>query len=202
MKLYDDAMAPSPRRVRMFAAEKGLAIPRVGVDIAGGGNRAAAFLEVNPLGEVPVLELDDGTRLTESLAICRYLEALQPEPNLLGRDALEAAHIESMVLRIMFRAYVPTTQAFRHTHRFWAGRIRQVPEYGELAREEALAEWARIDALLGESEYVAGSRYTLADIVAFTTLDFGKPSGIRMLPEQVNLARWREAVAARPAARA
>ncbi|MCC6171579.1 MAG: glutathione S-transferase N-terminal domain-containing protein, partial [Gammaproteobacteria bacterium] len=86
MKLYDNAFAPSPRRVRMFAAEKGLEIPRVEIDIAAGANLQPGFLAINPLGEVPVLELDDGTRLTESLAICRYLEALHPQPNLLGRD--------------------------------------------------------------------------------------------------------------------
>jgi glutathione S-transferase len=202
MKLYDDARAPSPRRVRMFAAEKGLDIPRVEVGIAGGGTQAPEFLAVNPLGEVPVLELDDGSRITESLAICRYLEAIAPEPNLLGRDPREAADIESMALQVMFRAYVPTAQAFRHTHRFWAGRIRQVPEYGELAREDALAEWARLDRLLGSREYLAGDRFTFADIVGFTTLEFGKPAGVRLQPDQAALARWQAAVAARPSARA
>ena len=202
MKLYDDARAPSPRRVRMFAAEKGLSIPLAAVDIAAGGTQSPAFLEVNPLGEVPVLELDDGTRITESLAICRYLEASHPEPNLLGRDPRETAAIEAMVLQIMFRAYVPTAQAFRHTHRFWAGRVTQVPEYGALARADALAEWARLDRLLGSREYLAGDRFSFADVVGFTTLEFGKPSGIRVQPEQAALARWHAAVGARPSARA
>ena len=202
MKLYDDARAPSPRRVRMFAAEKGLDIPRIAVDIAGGGTQAEDFLRINPLGEVPVLELDDGTRLTESLAICRYLESIAPEPNLMGRNPREAADIESAVLQLMFRAYVPTTQAFRHTHKFWAGRIAQVPEYGALAREAVLAEWARLEQLLAHREYLAGDRFTFADIVGFTTLDFGKPAGIRLQPGQVALARWHAAVAARPSAAA
>ena len=202
MKLYDDARAPSPRRVRMFAAEKGLDLPRIPVDIAGGGTQAEDFLRINPLGEVPVLELDDGSRLTESLAICRYLESIAPEPNLLGRNAREAADIESTVLQLMFRTYVPTTQAFRHTHAFWAGRITQVPEYGALAREAVLAEWDRLDRLLGGCEYLAGDRFTFADIVGFTTLEFGKPSGIRVQPGQVSLARWHAAVGARPSARA
>lgn len=202
MKLYDDARAPSPRRVRMFAAEKGLDIPRIAVDIAGGGTQAEDFLRINPLGEVPVLELDDGTRLTESLAICRYLESIAPEPNLLGCNPREAADIESAVLQLMFRAYVPTTQAFRHTHKFWAGRIAQVPEYGALAREAVLAEWARLEQLLAHREYLAGDRFTFADIVGFTTLDFGKPAGIRLQPGQVALARWHAAVAARPSAAA
>lgn len=202
MKLYDDARAPSPRRVRMFAAEKGLELPRIAVDIAGGGTQAEDFLRINPLGEVPVLELDDGTHLTESLAICRYLESIAPEPNLLGRNPREAADIDSAVLQLMFRAYVPTTQAFRHTHKFWAGRIAQVPEYGALARESVLAEWARLDQLLAHREYLAGDRFTFADIVGFTTLDFGKPAGIRLQPGQVALARWHAAVAARPSAAA
>lgn len=202
MKLYDNAFAPSPRRVRMFAAEKGLEIPRVEIDIAAGANLQPGFLAINPLGEVPVLELDDGTRLTESLAICRYLEALHPQPNLLGRDPLETARIEAQVLRLMFHCYVPSTHAFRHTHRFWAGRVTQVPEYGALAREQVLQQWQALDQELATREWVAGERFTFADVVAFTTLDFGKPSGIRLQPEQVHLKRWYDQVAARPSARA
>jgi glutathione S-transferase len=202
LKLYDNGFAPSPRRVRMFLAEKGIPVTRIEVDIASGENLRMPFLAINPLGEVPVLELDDGTRLTESLAICRYHEALHPEPDLLGRDPLERATIESCVLQTMFHAYVPTTHAFRHTHRFWAGRVTQVPEYGALAREQVLARWRDLDAQLARRPWIAGERFTFADIVAFTTLDFGKPSGIRLQPDQVHLKRWYEQVAARPSARA
>lgn len=202
MKLYDNAFAPSPRRVRMFVAEKGLTIPRVEIDIAAGANLAPDFLAINPLGEVPVLELDDGTRLTESLAICRYLEALHPEPDLLGRDPLERARIEAHVLQLMFHCYVPSTHAFRHTHRFWAGRVPQVPEYGALAREQVLSRWQALDRELAGREWVAGDRFSFADVVAFTTLDFGKPSGIRLQADQVHLKRWYDQVAARPSARA
>lgn len=202
MKLYSSAFAPSPRRVRMFAAEKGLAIPTVEIDIAAGATQSPAFLAVNELGETPVLELDDGTRLTESLAICRYLEALHPEPNLLGRAPLEQAQVESLVLQLMFRIYVPTAQAFRHTHRFWQGRVQQVPEYGAQARELVLAEWQRWDARLATRAFIAGDRFTFADVVAFTTLEFGKPSGIRVAPDQGHLARWQATIAARPSARA
>ncbi|MCP5359319.1 MAG: glutathione S-transferase family protein [Sinobacteraceae bacterium] len=201
-KLYDNRFAPSPRRVRMFAAEKGLTIPRVEIDLGAGANQQTEFLAINPQGEVPVLELDDGTRLTESLAICRYLEALQPEPNLLGRDPLEAARIESEALRLMFQCYVPTTQAFRHTHRYWADRLKQVPEYGAQAREQVLERWQALDRDLASREWLTGERFTLADIVAFTTLEFGKPSGIRLQPEQVNLKRWYEQVASRASASA
>ena len=202
LKLYDNAFAPSPRRVRMFLAEKGLPFETIPVDIAAGDTASADFLAVNPLGELPVLELDDGTRLRESLAICRYLETMQPEPALLGRDPRERAEIESIVLQLMFRVYVPTTHAFRHTHKFWAGRIPQVPEYGVLAQQTVLAEWQRLDSELASREFLAGDRFSFADIVGNTTLEFGKPSGIRLQEGQDHLRRWHAAIAARPSAKA
>jgi len=207
MKLYDNDFAPSPRRVRMFIAEKGLEsrgvrITRIPVDIAANETQSAAYLEVNPQGEVPVLELDDGTRLQESLAICRYLEALHPEPCLFGATPLARARIEAMTLGLMFRVYVPTTHAFRHTHRFWQGRVTQIAEYGTLARDQVLAEWQRIDSLLASRPFVAGDTFSFADIVAFTTLEFGKPSGIRLQPAQQHLSRWYAEIASRPSSKA
>jgi len=202
MKLYDNAFAPSPRRVRMFLAEKGLAFERVEVDIAAGATGQAEFLAINPMGEVPVLELEDGTRLTESLAICRYIESMHPQPPLLGESPIERARIDAAVLSVMFRLYVPTTHAFRHTHKFWQGRLTQVPTYGDLARQQVLDEWQRIDTLLAGSTFMAGDRFSFADIVAFTTLEFGKVAGIRLQPQQSHLARWRELIAARPSASA
>lgn len=207
MKLYDNDFAPSPRRVRMFMAEKDLAtrgviITRIPVDIATQENTGETFRAVNPLGEVPVLELDDGTRLRESLAICRYLEAQYPEPCLLGATPLDQATIEAKVLELMFRVYLPTTHAFRHTHRFWQGRVTQIAEYGALAREQVLAEWARLDRELADHTFMVGDSFSFADIVAFTTLEFGKPSGIRLQAEQTHLARWHALIAARPSARA
>lgn len=202
LKLYDNAFAPSPRRVRMFLAEKGLPYESISVDIAASETSSPNFLAVNPLGEVPVLELDDGTRLRESLAICRYLEAVHPEPALLGRTALERADIEAMALQLMFRIYVPTTHAFRHAHPFWAGRITQVAEYGALAKQQVLEEWQRIDRELADREFLAGDSFSFADIVGFTTLEFGKPSGIRMQEDQLHLRRWHATIAARPSANA
>jgi len=207
VKLYDNDFAPSPRRVRMFIAEKNLAgqgvqITRVPVDIAAGETASTAFSLINPRGEVPVLELEDGTRLRESLAICRYLESLYPEPCLLGATPLERARIEAAVLELMFRVYLPTTHAFRHTHRFWQGKVTQIAEYGALAREQVLAEWVRIDRELAGQPFIVGDEFSFADIVAFTTLEFGKPSGIRVQPEQQNLARWHALIAARPSAKA
>jgi glutathione S-transferase len=202
MKLYNDPFAPSPRRVRMFLAEKGIDYERIDLSIAEGETRRAEFLAINPLGEVPVLELDSGQYLTESLAICRFLEAEFPEPPLLGRTALERAVIDAAVQRIMFRAYVPSTLAFRHTHKFWQGRIEQVPQFGAIARQQVLDEWQLINQELAAKPYLAGDDFSFADIVAFTTLDFGKPSGIRMLDEQIHLKRWYAEVAARPSAKA
>jgi glutathione S-transferase len=202
LRLYDNDFAPSPRRVRMFLAEKGVTIERVQVDLGKQQNRAAQFLDINPAGLVPVLELDDGTRLTESLAICRYFEAQYPEPNLLGRTPLEAAQIEGAVLSLMFHAYVPSSQAFRNTHRYWADRVEQIPAWGEQCRASALAEWERLDARLQQQAYVVGTRFTFADIVAFTTLEFGKVSNIRVQGTQLALKRWRDEIAARPSAKA
>lgn len=202
MKLYDAPFAPSPRRVRMFLAEKGLTIPTIALDIAAGDTNASEFLKINPQGAVPVLELDDGTHLTESLAICRYIEERYPQPPLLGRTMLERAQIDACALQLMFDVYVPTTQAFRHGHKFWAGRVTQIPQYAELAREQVLTQWARIDTQLATREFLIGDAFSIADIVAFTTLEFGKPSGIRIQADQPHLARWHAAIATRPSAKA
>ena len=141
LKLYTSPYAPSPRRVRMYAAEKGIALEYIDVSIADGGNRDAGFLTINPLGETPVLEREDGSRTTESLAICRWLEERHPDPDLFGADAEERLGVNRWIDRLMFRMYVPTVEVFRHTHTFWAGRVEQVPEFGELQRKAVRAEW-------------------------------------------------------------
>ncbi|MCZ8130635.1 MAG: glutathione S-transferase family protein [Steroidobacteraceae bacterium] len=202
MKLYSNRFAPSPRRVRMYAAEKGLSLDVVEVDLAAGEHQAPGYRVVNPLSEVPTLELGDGTRVTESLAICRWLEELHPVPPLFGRDADERREVNRWIDRLMFRLYVPTTHVFRHTHSFWATRLQQVPAWGEQQRTTVLAEYAALDALLAEREYVAGATFSMADIVAFTSIDFGKPSGLRLGEAHAHARRWYEAVKARPSAAA
>jgi glutathione S-transferase len=202
VKLYTNRFAPSPRRVRMYAAEKGIALELVDVDIAAGAHQAPDYLAVNPVGEVPTLERDDGTRLTESLAICRWLEEHHPEPNLFGRTPEERAEVNRWIDRLMFRLYVPSTHVFRNTHPFWATRLTQVPEWGEVQRAAVLAEYDALDGFLAGRDWFAGDRFTMADVVAFTTIEFGKPSGLRVGDARPALKRWYEAVAGRPSARA
>ena len=202
MKLYSSRFAPSPRRVRMYAAEKGIPLEIVEIDIAAGGAHSPSYLAVNPLGELPTLELEDGTRLLESLAICRWLEERHPEPPLFGRDARERAAINSWVDRLMFRLYVPMVNVFRHTHAYWSTRTEQVPAFGELERAAVLQEFAALDAALAGREYLASEALSMADVVAFTSIDFGKPSKLRVGDVHPNLMRWYASLNARPSARA
>jgi glutathione S-transferase len=202
MKLYSNRFAPSPRRVRIYCAEKGLPLELVDVDIGAGETQRPGYLAVNPLGELPTLVLDDGARLTESVAICRYLEELHPEPPLFGLGAAERYEVNRWIDRLLVRMYVPTTHVFRHTHAFWKERMQQNSAWGESQRTVVLAEHAALDARLADREHVAGGGFSMADIVAFTTLEFGKPSNLRAGPEHPHLLRWYEAVRARPSAKA
>jgi len=202
VKIYDSQTAPNPRRVRIFLAEKGVAVPYEQVDIVKADNRSTEFRRKNPLGTLPVLELDDGTHIAESVAICRYFEELHPDPPLMGTDARDRAVVEMWQRRMELEVFVPITQAFRNSHPFFAGRIPQVPEYGEVCRTAAEARLAWLDSVLAEREFIAGERYTIADITALCGIDFGRVSKIRIQPEQANLARWHAAVSARPSAKA
>jgi glutathione S-transferase len=202
MKIYDSQLAPNPRRVRMFLAEKGVDVPYEQVNIAKAENRQPAFLAKNPMGTVPVLELDDGTCIAESVAICRYFEGLHPEPPLMGVDLQDRAIVEMWNRRMELELLMPIAQVFRNTHEFFKGRIEQVPEYGEASRRTAEKRLAWLDGELADRDYIAGDRFTIADITALAGIDFGRVSGIRVQPDQKNLARWYEAVGSRPSARA
>lgn len=202
MKIYDSTTAPNPRRVRIFLAEKGVAVPYEQVDIVKADNRGAEFRRKNPLGTLPVLELDDGTHIAESVAICRYFEELHPNPPLLGTDARDRALVEMWQRRMELEVFGPITQVFRNSHPFFAGRIPQVPEWGEVCRAAAEARLAWLDTVLAEREFIAGDRYTIADITTLCGVDFGRVSKIRIQPEQTNLARWHATVSARPSAKA
>ena len=202
MKLYDSKLAPSPRRVRIFLAEKGIEVPTVQVDIAKAENRQPDYLARNPLGGVPILELDDGTVIAESVAICRYFEEVQPEPPLLGSDARDRALVEMWQRHMEFEVAIPIMQCFRNTHDFFKGRIPQVAEWGEVMRSSAEKRLAWLDEVLAERPFVAGPRFSIADITALVGIDFGRVSGIRITPQQKHLQRWYEEVSARPSAKA
>ncbi|MFQ5697195.1 MAG: glutathione S-transferase family protein [Myxococcota bacterium] len=202
MLLYDSAMAPNPRRVRIFLAEKDISVPTRQVDLGKAENRSPEFLAKNPMGGVPVLELDDGTCIAESVAICRYFEAQQPEPNLMGRDPLDAATVEMWERRMELGVLLNSAGAFRNTHEFFKGRIPQVPEYGEVSKRACLKQLAWLDSVLADREFIAGDRFTIADITALCGIDFGRVSGIQIDEGQKNLARWHQAVSARPSAKA
>jgi glutathione S-transferase len=202
VKLYDSAMAPNPRRVRIFLAEKGISVPAVQVDIGKADNRKPEFLAKNPLGGLPVLELDDGRYLAESVAICRYFEERQPKPPLMGVDATDRAFVEMWQRRMESEVFSRITATFQNTHEFFKGRIPQVPEFGEVCRKHALTRLAWLDGELAAREFIAGDRYTIADITALCGIDFGRVTHIRIDPAWKNLQRWHETVSARPSAKA
>jgi glutathione S-transferase len=202
MKLHESTMAPNPRRVRIFLSEKGIEVPTEQVDIASAENRKPPFLAKNPMGGVPILELDDGRYLAETVAICRYFEGLHPEPALMGVDAVDAAFVEMWNRRMELELFSNITGTFRNTHDFFKGRITQVPEYGEACRESAMNRLAWLDEELSGREFIAGERYTIADITALCGIDFGRVAGIGIADDQKNLKRWHETVSSRPSAKA
>ncbi len=203
MKIYEFTGAPNPRRVRVFLAEKGINnVPSVQVNIATGENRKPEFLKINPMGGLPVLELDDGTLIAESVAICRYFEESHPEPRLMGIDAKDKAIVEMWNRRMEFEVLAMTAASFRNTSDFFKGRIPQVKEYGEIAKNAAVKRLEWLDTVLADREFIAGPRFTIADITALIGIDFGRTTAIKIQENQKNLARWHQAVSSRPSAKA
>jgi glutathione S-transferase len=202
MILHDLAAGMHPRRVRIFLAEKGISIERREVDAAGGANATPDFLRLNPLGKLPVLELDYGTAIAESLAICRYLEALNPDPPLMGRTAREVADIEMWTIRMDHELSQMIALAFIHSSDFYRGRIEQIPEVASWARGRALETMNWLNHELSGRRHIAGEDYTIADIVAQSAFVLGKAVGLRIPPDMTNLSRWFTEVTARPTARA
>ena len=202
MKLYDLPPSPNARRVRIFVAEKGLEIPTIAVDMAKGENKAADYLAKNSLGKMPVLELDDGTCITESHAICRYLEEAHPEPPLLGRTPVERAQVEMWNRRMELEILLPLINVFAHTHEMWKGVHTQVAEWGELCRENSLNRLAWLDGEIAGRDYIVNDNYSVADITLQCALVLGKAVGVRVPEELDNVNAWFARVAARPTARA
>ena len=203
MKLYDGGRAPNPRRVRIFLAEKGIDVPLVPVDMGAMGHRSQEITERNPLQRLPVIELDDGTILTESVAICRYFEELHPEPALFGEGALGKAKVEMWQRRMEMHFLLTVANAFRHTHpamKEW--EVPQVAEWGEANRPKAIEFLNLLDRDMADREFIAGDSYSIADITGMIGIDFMKPARIELPQELSNVRRWYEAVSSRPSARA
>jgi glutathione S-transferase len=204
MKLYISTVAPNPRRVTMFIAEKGIAgIETVVLDLNAGEHRSAAYLAKNPMGRVPALELGDGRVLSETRAICTYLEGLHPEPNLMGMDFEERAFIEMADRRAELHLFLGIANVVRHTHPGLAVLEQpQFPEYGA-AQGEKMRESARwFDTQLAQQPFIAGERFTIADITAYCALEFARGlmkfrPGSEGMP---HLQAWRDRIAARPTA--
>jgi glutathione S-transferase len=203
MKLYDSGRAPNPRRVRIFLAEKGISVPAEQVDMMAGQHRTAEFTAINPLQRMPALALDDGTVITESIAICRYFEAVQPDPPLFGRGALEQALVEMWNRRCDLNLLYSVAQVFRHLHPAAKGlEVPQVADWGEANRPRALDMLKILDDQLAKHPFVAGANFSVADITAMVAVDFMKPAKIELPTDLVNVARWHKDVSARPSAKA
>ena len=203
MKLYDSKMAPNPRRTRIFLAEKGISVPTEQVDMTTMQHKTPEYTAINPLQRMPSLVLDDGTVITESIAICRYFEALQPEPPLFGTGATEIATVEMWNRRCEINFFSNVAAVFRHLHPAMKElEVPQVPAYAEAMRPRAIwfLEWA--DKELATREFIAGERFSVADITMLCAVDFMKPSRIVMPENLGNVKRWHAVVSARPSARA
>lgn len=211
MKLYDSKLAPNPRRVRMFMAEKGVTCDNVQIDIMTGENLGDEFLAINPRGMLPTLVLDDGTVIDETVAICRYLEETHPEPPLMGTDAVSKAHIEARQRHMEFDGLLGAADAFRNSFPGFAkrglagnvGEVGAVPELVARGKATVARFYAALDRDLAINKFVAGDSFSIADITALATVDFATGAARVRVPEELtNLNRWHAAVSARPSASA
>ena len=203
MKLYDCARAPNPRRVRWFMAEKGIDdIEVVVMSIMRGEHKSPEYRAKAGLSHMPALELDDGTVITESVAICRYLESVYPEPNLFGRDAKETAIIEMWLRRAELMVATPIMQGVRHSHPGMAALEAQIPEVAAYNLDGAKRSLKMLDRRLAESAFIATDRVTIADVVTVASIDFGRMIKWRPDPELAHVNRWFDAMLERPAAKA
>jgi glutathione S-transferase len=203
VKLYDGGRAPNPRRMRIFLAEKGIVVPLIPVDMSAMGHKSAEITALNPFQRLPILELDDGTVLTESVAISRYFEELYPEPPLFGTGAIGRAQVEMWNRRVELYLLAAVTAAFRHTHPAMVEwEIPQVPAWGEANRPKAVGYMKIMDDQLARNEFIAGSEFSIADITLLVGIDFLKPAKIQISEDLVHLRRWHGSVSSRPSAKA
>lgn len=202
MLLYDAPMpAPNPRRVRIYLAEKGLTVPTQSLSILAGEQKGADFVAKYPAGQLPVLELDDGRMIGESIAICRYFEALHPEPPLFGTDPVSVAEVEMWTRRVEFNFGAAIRNIWIHTHPLTARVVKQqYTEFGESNRPLAHAAMMTFDAALRKTAFLAGDGFTMADIALLSTLDFGIFIGVPVPEEAEALKAWHARILARPSA--
>jgi len=203
MKLYDGGRAPNPRRTRIFLAEKGIKLPMEQVDLGAMEHRSQAYAAINPIMRVPALVLDDGTVIAESIAICRYFEALQPDPQLFGRGALEIARIEMWNRRLELHFLFPVSHVFRNSHPAMKDmEVPQVPAWAEANKPRVTSFLEMLNGELAKREFIAGDRYSVADITALVSVDFMKPARLVVPDAATHVKRWHAAVSARPSASA
>ena len=198
MRLYNSNVAPNPRRVRIFLAEKGVSVPLVQVDLGKMEHKTPVYSAVNPFHTIPALEFDDGTVICESIAICRYIEELHPDPNLFGATTLERATIEMWQRHAEWRLLTPIAQVFRHTHPHMALLENpQVAGWAAANRPRAVESMATFDKVMRDRQFLAGDQFTVADITGIVALDFARQARINIPAEFAHLNRWRAAVGAR-----
>jgi glutathione S-transferase len=203
MKLYDSKTAPNPRRARIFLAEKGITVPTEQVDIMTMQHKTPEYSAINPLQRMPALVLDDGTVITESIAICRYFEMQQPDPPLFGVGAKETALVEMWNRRAEINFFANVAAVFRHLHPAMKElEVPQIPAFAEANKPRVTWFLELLDRELGTREFVAGERFSIADITALVATDFMKPARLAVPAELTNVKRWHAAVSARPSATA
>ncbi|MDO8289613.1 MAG: glutathione S-transferase family protein [Parvibaculum sp.] len=203
MKLYNENMpAPNPRRVRMYLAEKGIDVPLVHIAMMKREHKSPEFRAKNSLGQVPSLELDDGTVISESVSICRYLEALHPEKPLFGRTPLEIAQIDMWLRRIEFVIMTPIGNYWRHAHPYTSKLLTQFKDFGESNVEAASRSLQWLDRELEGHDYVVGNDFSVADIMMLCSIDFGIYTGLNIPDDCGNVKAWHERVSARPSSKA
>lgn len=201
MKLYDGGRAPNPRRVRIYLAEKGISVPTEQVDLGAMQQKSAAFTAVNPIQRVPVLLLDDGTVIAESIAICRYFEALHPQPPLFGVGAKDIAQVEMWNRRLELHFFFPVSHVFRNTHPAMKEmEVPQVAAWAEANKPRIMEFLSIFDRELAGRPFAAGDRYTVADITGLVAVDFMKPARLAVPDELKNVRRWHADVSVRPSA--
>jgi len=194
--------APNPRRVRIFLAEKGVDLPETRVDMMKREHKSPEFRAKNSLGQIPALELDDGTVISETVAICRYFEETNPEPPLFGTTAVEKALVDMWIRRVEFVLMTPVGNFWRHAHPRTAALLTQYKDFGESNREAYANAQRWLNRELEDRDFIAGPTYTMADICALSTVDFATWIGLELDPQHANLKAWHERVTARPSAAA